>query len=1116
MEDGSEESLPEASPGLCNGPWSFTNICGSDAYPMRPLVADDPSLAVPFPCLPGEGCEFLGRTTQGSVALSSYRLFLSGPDQHLNLPLGLLESVECRDIFYLHLNCKDARSFRCSFATNEDCQRWHRRLSGALQVPKRLDDLFAFRFFSYCREERFNDLYTLLKNDKPYSDKRDSSLLYQECKRMGFDTDGDGIWKISSINETFKFCQSYPRYFLVPASVQDQDLEAVASFRYSRRIPTVVWRHHLYGTVIARSAQPEVGWLGWRSPQDENLIQAIADACSVDPGPAIGGLEGLTDDHKFDSDPSDLSLLSNGITSSGSAPQRKMLILDARSYAAAVANRAKGGGCECPEYYPNCEVQFMSLANIHTIRKSFHMVRTLCSSAADQSSWMSTLESSKWLLYLSGLLKASLVVANAVDLERRPVLVHCSDGWDRTPQIVALAELMLDPYYRTTEGFEVLVEKEWLEFGHKFGDRCGNSVSAEDVSERCPVFLQWLDCVHQLLAQFPCSFQFNQQYLASDVCVPHCVLQVKLAQHTYSCLFGNFLGNSVMERQREGVAERTFSVWCFLRARPEQFRNYLYSHTDQVLRPQSQVRDLRFWSEVYLPPAPCASALSGAPPATPPSESQEAAEETPPEPAAEPSPQTNLAKTKSVDSLYAGPDTQATAPDRRVRFLFPSKSLISLRCLDASPTGVFTAPMVSVRRAACQASPSKQSCPDLASEPSLRETPAAVPVGGARDDAEAREEPANEAPSIDGSTDTLVNEAGQLSSSAGAQDNGPQVRGRNGALAHLLAQSAQRTEPELPEQQLSNTASTSTTDLRSAAGAAPGGGGYSELLPEEVAPGKCVLCLSRKNGHESLLAATRSSLARSAAAVSNGGRFSHYSTPMHSRTPSSGFPATPCDDRLLLDPMASRGQSSQASCQQQQQFDVDGLNTPMDALQQRIHQMVLDHEAKIENLENELRRARFALDQRSLHHNGKEASDALEDALGLDCACSGEPPWGGCQDGSSSSELSWEQVDERDARATLWVPDHAASHCTACGAEFWIGRRKHHCRNCGNVFCSQCASQMHPVPHEQLYQPVRVCSLCFEALRSRPCRPSALLAAPGPHPERILAKTSPAVTAASN
>lgn len=44
-----------------------------------------------------------------------------------------------------------------------------------------------------------------------------------------------------------------------------------------------------------------------------------------------------------------------------------------------------------------------------------------------------------------------MLVANTVDREGRPVLVHCSDGWDRTPQIVALAKILLDPYYRTLE-----------------------------------------------------------------------------------------------------------------------------------------------------------------------------------------------------------------------------------------------------------------------------------------------------------------------------------------------------------------------------------------------------------------------------------------------------------------------------------------------------------------------------------------------------------------------------------------------------------------------------------------------------------------------------------------
>lgn len=49
------------------------------------------------------------------------------------------------------------------------------------------------------------------------------------------------------------------------------------------------------------------------------------------------------------------------------------------------------------------------------------------------------------------LLKSALLVVHAVDRDQRPVLVHCSDGWDRTPQIVALAKLLLDPYYRTVE-----------------------------------------------------------------------------------------------------------------------------------------------------------------------------------------------------------------------------------------------------------------------------------------------------------------------------------------------------------------------------------------------------------------------------------------------------------------------------------------------------------------------------------------------------------------------------------------------------------------------------------------------------------------------------------------
>lgn len=72
----------------------------------------------------------------------------------------------------------------------------------------------------------------------------------------------------------------------------------------------------------------------------------------------------------------------------------------------------------------------------------------------------------------------------------------------------------------------MLVESDWLDFGHKFGDRCGHQEKVEDQNEQCPVFLQWLDAVHQLLKQFPCLFEFNEAFLVRNV---HANISLSLA-----------------------------------------------------------------------------------------------------------------------------------------------------------------------------------------------------------------------------------------------------------------------------------------------------------------------------------------------------------------------------------------------------------------------------------------------------------------------------------------------------------------------------------------------------------------------------------------------------------
>lgn len=63
--------------------------------------------------------------------------------------------------------------------------------------------------------------------------------------------------------------------------------------------------------------------------------------------------------------------------------------------------------------------------------------------------------------------------------------------------MVSIAQILLDPYYRTLEGFKMLIEKDWLSFGHRFSYN-GSHTSATTINSFTPIFLQFLDIVHQV------------------------------------------------------------------------------------------------------------------------------------------------------------------------------------------------------------------------------------------------------------------------------------------------------------------------------------------------------------------------------------------------------------------------------------------------------------------------------------------------------------------------------------------------------------------------------------------------------------------------------------------
>ncbi|KAI3451398.1 hypothetical protein Pfo_008063 [Paulownia fortunei] len=66
-----------------------------------------------------------------------------------------------------------------------------------------------------------------------------------------------------------------------------------------------------------------------------------------------------------------------------------------------------------------------------------------------------------------------------------------------------------------------------------------------------------------------------------------------------------------------------------------------------------------------------------------------------------------------------------------------------------------------------------------------------------------------------------------------------------------------------------------------------------------------------------------------------------------------------------------------------------------------------------------------------------------------------------------------------------WVPDEAVNKCTACGTDFSAFNRKHHCRNCGDIFCDKCTQGRIALTADEHAQPVRVCDRCMAEVTQR-------------------------------
>lgn len=475
----------------------------------------------------------------GTLSLSSHHSIFSSrtdDDKELWLLHRMVDTVERRIGALsgsLFLKCKDFRIIQLDITGVEACNN----VADTIECLSALDNPKWFHPFFY------NPSFVIME------DGWSAFTTEQDFARIKLVSDD---WRISTVNQDFSVCPTYPEQVIVPKRIEDSVLLASASFRQMGRFPVLSYFHKKAKTALMRCSQPLVGTTLRRSYEDENLLKSV---------PMSG---------------------------------KKGYIIDTRAPNIAQFSKTKGGGCEPEVHYPMWTRVHKPIERHTALLESLSkVVEASTDTGVSMDKWLSRLEASGWLSHIKSVLTCACFVAQCLDQDERSVLIHGSEGTDSTLLACSLAQVILDPDCRTMRGFQALVEREWLRGGHPFRLRCQHGAFASPsvrTRDQSPTFLIFLDCVFQIHQQFACSFEFNEQFL------------IMLFEHSYCSSFGTFLANSMRERKDLKLSQKTYSLWSYVNS-PDmlaELMNPMYDHNNQVIWPSVAPQSLVLWPALFL------------------------------------------------------------------------------------------------------------------------------------------------------------------------------------------------------------------------------------------------------------------------------------------------------------------------------------------------------------------------------------------------------------------------------------------------------------------------------------------------------------------------------------